>query len=102
MRVKLLLTIYCYDVYISVESSTLVPWSVVELYKSSYATCHRYSEALSKHDSQIYDDRNAATDNLTTNSGFSLVQKQRQEYGLYRERQNLMVDCMRSRGYFAL
>ena len=68
-------------------------------YQADARGCHAYAAAQSRHDSQIYDDRNAASDTLTTNSGFAVVQQQRQEYDIYRRRIGLMEECMRSRGY---
>lgn len=69
-------------------------------YQADAGACHQYAKAQSRHDSRIYDDRNAASDTLTTNSGFAQVQQQREEYSLYQRRFSLMEDCMRSRGYF--
>ncbi len=71
-------------------------------YQADAGACYQYAQAQTRHDSRIYDDRNAASDTLTANSRFAQVQQQREEYGLHQRRFSLMEDCMRSRGYFRL
>lgn len=68
-------------------------------YHDDISQCYKYASAQMRHDEMILTDQNAAFDNLATNSAFSQVQSQVQNYDLTKQRKRLVSSCMKSKGY---
>ncbi len=68
-------------------------------YRDDISQCYKYAAAQMRHDEMILTDQNAAFDNLATNSAFSQVQSQVQNYDLTKQRKRLIGSCMKSKGY---
>ena len=68
-------------------------------YRDDIAQCYKYASAQMRHDEMILTDQNAAFDNLATNSAYSQVQTQVQNYDLTKQRKRLIGSCMKSKGY---
>ncbi len=68
-------------------------------YRSDISQCYEYAAAQMRHDELILIDQNAAFDNLATNSAYSQVQSQVQNYDLNKQRKRLIGSCMKSKSY---
>jgi len=64
--------------------------------------CYNYAHAQVRHDEQIWVDRNAAFDNITTDSRYSQMQRQQDAYEFSKRQGRLINSCMVGKGYYKL
>jgi len=65
-------------------------------------SCYRAATAAARRDVQIYDDRNAALDTLTSDSVLSAQRRSLEKYNYERDRGKLLTQCLELRGYSRL
>jgi hypothetical protein len=64
--------------------------------------CYNYAHAQVRHDEQIWVDRNAAFDNITTDSRYSQMQLQQDAFEFSKRQGRLINSCMVGKGYYKL
>ena len=73
-----------------------------EQHRLDLEACYNYAHAQVRHDEQIWVDRNAAFDNITTDSRYSQMQLQQDAFEFSKRQGRLINSCMVGKGYYKL